>query len=111
MLLIYNDCEISRCGWFDDVDGKSVSKEGFYTADGRFTRFDINGSPYRGGDRTIASLLAGIHYSLGSNFNRFFSYADETNNSEKHIPYEYGGFDFFIEDDEDAIRLLNTEIS
>jgi hypothetical protein len=110
-LLVYNDSEILRCVWSDKVDEKFVSKEGFYTVDGRFTRFDSNGNAYRGGDRTIASLLASIHYSLGRNFNRFFSYTDETRSPGNHIPYEYHGFDFFIEDDDEAIKLLNTDIS
>lgn len=109
-LLIYNECDIQQCGWGGEVEGKFVSREGFYTESGKFTRFDREGKPCIGGDRTIASLLASVHWSLGKNFNRFFSYADETNQPEKHISYDYRGFDFWIENDDSAIKAFNTDI-
>ena len=108
-LLVYNECEISNCGWSDTIDGEFVLKQGFYTTDGRFTRFNGKGEPYRGGDRTIASLLAGIHWNLGPTFNRFFSYMEETR-SNKYLNYEHCGFDFWIENDDEAVKAHNTDI-
>lgn len=109
-VLIYNECEISLCGWSDKIDGEFQMKEGYHCSDGRFTRFDDNSKAYRSGDRTVASLVASIHWNLGNNFNRFFSYTDETRSPEKHIPYEHSGFSFFIENNDDAIKALNTDV-
>jgi hypothetical protein len=39
---------------------------------GRFIRYTDQGEPVLSGDKTIASLFAGIHYSLETPFKRFF---------------------------------------
>lgn len=109
-LYIHNECEIGLCGWAGYEDDELVMKESFCTQNGKFTRFKPNGEAYLGGDRTIASLLASIHCCFGSNFNRFFSYHDETRQPDVHIPYAHNGFDFWIENDDDAITALNTDI-
>jgi hypothetical protein len=76
---------------------------GFSTSGGRFVRFDDNGAPIEAGDRTVASLLAGIHYSLEVPFNRFFSYAQQTNRTDL-FPHPHQGFTPWLVADE--IELL-----
>lgn len=111
-LIVYNECEVSHMGWLEDKNDKFTSKDGWNTTSGQFIRFNNEGKPYRNGDRTIASLLAGIHYSLGTNFNRFFSYVDETR-EEGLVPYKHKGFDYWVvetEDEENIIRTINSNI-
>jgi hypothetical protein len=72
--IIYNDGDVEHSGWSDDVNGEFVLKDGWTTRSGKFIRFDQGGSPVRRGDRTVASLMAPVHYDLGQGFNRFFSY-------------------------------------
>lgn len=87
-LFIYNECEIRRTIWTYSEPEKWV--DGWQSKDGRFTRFE-NGKPYRDKDRTIAMLLANLHYAthpLG--FNRFFSYVDETRD-DRLTNYEHNG--------------------
>jgi hypothetical protein len=108
-LFVHNECDIARSGWFDEVDEvdeKSRYLEGWASSDGRFIRFR-NGVPYRDKDRTIATLLAALHYATGQDsFNRFFSYADETRHNSL-VPYSHAGFSAWIERGEggEAIAL------
>jgi hypothetical protein len=75
-LYIYNECEISKVVWIEEnIDG---AVDGYVTVSGQFVRHDPSGSFNHRGDRTIASLLAGLHYSVSDSFNRFYSYVDET---------------------------------
>ena len=95
-LFIYNECDIFRMLWVDEVNGESRFREGWASGDGRFVRF-ADGEPYRDKDRTIATLLAALHYATGQDsFNRFFSYADETRDTEL-VPYAHTGFSTWLE--------------
>jgi hypothetical protein len=86
-LYVYGEAEISYIYGFD----QSVMNAGWASQDGRFKRFDNDGQVYRDKDRTIASLLANLHYaSERENFNRFFSYMDETNNNAL-LPFPHSG--------------------
>jgi len=105
--IIYSDSEVVHSGWSDDVDGEFVVRDGWATLSGKFIRFDEDGTPARRGDRTVASLLAAIHYDLGKNFNRFFSYVDETR-LDHELPFEHDGFEFWLYD-EDAVRAINSD--
>lgn len=105
-LFVYKECEISHCGWIGEHEGELIAKDGWHTASGQFIGLNDDGDFYRSSDRTIASLLAGIHYSLGGNFNRFFSYAKEMHREEV-IPYEHEGFDFWT--DEDKVMSIITK--
>jgi hypothetical protein len=76
-LLIYNECEISAVHGIEDIEA-GIFHFGWHIRDGRFVRINESGEPYRDRDRTIASLLASLHWNIGQdNFNRFFSYTDE----------------------------------
>jgi hypothetical protein len=91
-LLIYNECEISFTYVGDSETGHTIWRDGWYSRDGRFTRFNEQKKPYRDKDRTVASLLARLQLVTGEeNFNRFFSYMDETNKDDL-ISYEHRGF-------------------
>jgi hypothetical protein len=94
---IYNDCEVKS---LINLDEKGY---GFGTYNGKFVRFDEDNEAYENGDKTIASLLAGVHWSLETPFNRFFSYADQTNRTNL-FPHKNQGFSRWLEDDE--IKLL-----
>ena len=83
-------------------------RDGWTTRSGNFVRFERDGSPVRRGDRTVASLLAAIHYDLGKNFNRFFSYVDETR-LDHELPFEHDGLEIWLEA-VDEIRAVNTDI-
>jgi len=92
---IYDDCMVSQC---IDADGDQL-RLGFGTYRGRFVRFTDEGQPTLEGDRTVASLLAAIHWSLGTPFNRFFSYADQANRLDI-FPHQHQGFTPWLEGDE-----------
>jgi hypothetical protein len=94
---VYDDCEVSRVV---DVDTEGTGlRVGFSTYRGKFVRFTDEGQPILEGDKTVASLLAGIHYSLEVPFNRFFSYVDQTNRIDIY-PHRYQGFTPWLEGDE-----------
>jgi hypothetical protein len=102
---IYNEADIHESGWY--VTG-SPGESGWVSGDGRFIRFRADGAPYRDRDRTIASLLATVHLSLGmEHFNRFFSYADETRRQDV-VRYPHYGFSCWLRKTE-HIRRKNTE--
>ena len=97
-LFVYNECDISRTSWLDEVDGVNRFRDGWVSGDGRFVRFRSDGTPCRDKDRTVATLLASIHYAVGRDaFNRFFSYADETRATDL-VPYAHEGFSTWLED-------------
>jgi hypothetical protein len=73
---LYNECEITRCAWVGAA-GEGI-KTGWSTQSGKFARHDEKGVMRRSGDRTIASLLASLHFVASEDFNRFYSYVDET---------------------------------
>jgi hypothetical protein len=100
-LLVHQECEIgSIFGMEDQADGGS--RFGMHTSDGRFTRIDENDQPFRDRVRTIASLLASLHYLVAKDeFNRFFSYVDEVRGQDL--------LDFAHEGIEWAYRGLSNE--
>jgi hypothetical protein len=78
-LLVYNEFEIAAVG--GGLRGDTGWYEGYMTEYGKFLRHGADGVPTRQGDRTVASLLANLHVAVTENFrgfNRFFSYADES---------------------------------
>jgi hypothetical protein len=92
-LFVYNECGVSESGW-TEANSEKIEM-GFATERGRFVRYDPAGVPYLGGDRTIASLLAGLHYAVGDDFNRFYSYVDEARQSQTPR-YEHQGFSAWL---------------
>jgi len=83
-LLVHNECEVTAIhglGNEDEVRDTAVEPKvqfGWTIQDGRFVRADPDGALHRDRDRTIASLLASLHWDVGQDdFNRFFSYTDE----------------------------------
>jgi len=93
---IYDECEITQCHFVKDAE-TTTARDGYLSYVGRSIRFDEEGIPYYGGDRTISSLLASIHIRVG-NFNRYFSYTDETRSPEKYIHYEHSGFSSIVDE-------------
>lgn len=91
-LFIYNECEVTYSGWFEKGNDGGM---GWSTDSGQFIRFNEKKSPFRSGDSTIASLLAGLHYSLGEEFNRFYSYVSETK-EYMAVPYKHHGFSCWL---------------
>lgn len=51
------------------------------------------------GDKTVASLLARIHWALDSPFNTAFAYVDQTNKLDV-LPHEHEGFEPWLSSDE-----------
>jgi hypothetical protein len=88
--------------------GESVKdiKTGWSTQSGKFARHDENGVMRRSGDRTIASLLASLHYVASEDFNRFYSYVDETRTNEGDYPHH--GFSEWLTELNDQ-RDLNSK--
>jgi hypothetical protein len=70
---IYNDCEVHSTINFD---GDQMIL-GFWSKGGKLHVFDGNQKSKVVGDATIANLLAGVHASLNTPFNRFISYKGE----------------------------------
>ena len=76
-LLVHQECELATVFGLED-EPKAGGRFGVMDLDGRFYRLGTNGEPFRDRDRTIASLLASLHYLVAADdFNRFFSYVDE----------------------------------
>lgn len=88
-LLIYAESEIAAV--FHMEEGTLRTHFGWHSSDGRFTRLDQRGGTYRGRDRTIASLLAALHWAVSrKEFNKFFAYYDEVKD-RRVLPYpDYG---------------------
>jgi hypothetical protein len=73
------------------VEESYASHLGWSSRDGRFTRISSSGSLVRDKDRTVAALLAALHWDIAKpEFNRFFSYQEEVNNRNA-IPYKHSG--------------------
>ncbi len=80
-LLLHNEWEIGVTGGILPKGDTFESLFGWYSCDGRFVRTDSKGLLRRDRDRTVASLLAALHYTVADeDFNRFFSYTDEVRN-------------------------------
>lgn len=90
-VLIHNEAEIGSVFGLDKVDGKFLHRFGWHSADGRFARVGPDGKLFRDKDRTVASLLASLHWEVGrEHFNRFFSYTDEVKD-RRSLHYEHEG--------------------
>jgi hypothetical protein len=88
-LFVHNECDIAE---LHELTQSANHSFGWRTFDGKFTRIGSDGQPFRDKDRTIAALLAALHWHTGSrHFNRFFSYTDEVIGREV-IPYEHSGY-------------------
>jgi hypothetical protein len=105
-VFVYNDSIISETGW-SSSDGSSGFQTGFSNHSGRFLRHDAGGAPYKSGDQTVASLLAGLHYAVGEEFNRFLSYTDESRLLDPEETFEQS-FSAWLTDDR-FIRDGNTD--
>jgi len=64
---------------------------GYYTNRGHFIRYKDDGSVELSKDKTISDLLAGIHISLDTPFNGFFSYVDQTMRGDLY-KHQHQGF-------------------
>lgn len=109
-LLLYNECEISAVhGMGGGVSNETAYRFGWMVRDGQFVRLGPDGAPYRDCDRTIASLLASLHWSVSErDFNRFFSYTDEISGREV-LPYRHSGTEWAYTDlDVDGARQLTA---
>jgi len=112
-LYIYNECEVSCMVWcdYEDDDKQELSiKKGWSTDSGKFIRYNDEQKPYREGDSTISSLLAGLHCSFEEGFNRFYSYVAETREYTA-VPYEHHGFSCWLTDDNDIKNSNNDYVS
>jgi len=105
---IYDNCEVGYCVASSKRDGKGIAESGWSTRPGKFVRIDADGKPFLSGDKTIASLLAAIHYNLGVNFNRFFSYAGEARLKIDEIPFEHYGFEPWLTNS-DEMRAFHSD--
>ena len=89
-MLVHNEYEITE---LIHLHGSTHWESGWNIAGGKFVRVAPDGSLYRDKDRTIATLLAAIHWDVGrDDFNRYFSYMDEIKQHESELPYEHRGF-------------------
>jgi hypothetical protein len=89
-LLVHNEAEIGATFGVSQEGDEAVYRFGWYSEDGRFVRVGPHGL-FRDKDRTIASLLANLHWIVGGeDFNRFFSYADEVKD-RRALPDEFWG--------------------
>lgn len=103
-LYIHRECQVSSVLNLDD-DESRLGSMGWDSRDGRFIRFDKGGQPFRDGDRTIAALLAALHWCTArEGFNRFFSYPEETRHSDL-VPFDGAGFSAWYEVEANADRL------
>jgi hypothetical protein len=102
-LFVYNECQVCEMGSIEN----SEIRLGWFTESGQFIRY-ASGQPYRDGDRTIATLLACLHYyAMGDQFNRFYSYTDRTRDLAT-LSYEHQGFTSWLAE-ERHIRDANTD--
>ncbi|MEX3007306.1 DUF6602 domain-containing protein [Hoeflea sp. TYP-13] len=85
-VLVYDDFEITNCCYMSENPSETGFEyaEGWASDEGRYLRSVSNKDKFEWqGDKTIATLLASLHYQLNrSGFNRFFSYTDEI----RHLP-------------------------
>lgn len=102
-LYCYNECIINHMA---DATHSNIV-QGWGTKVGKFIRYDRNNSPYYEGDATVSSLLASIHYSLGEEFNRFYSYHNETKELNV-LNYKYNGFSQWLTEKEHQ-KTLNSD--
>lgn len=99
--LLHNDFEVSSTTWTARDDSWSF---GFLTHRGRAIRFNTSGKPELAGDNTVNSLLAGIHCSLETPYNRFFSRSDQSNSDASFRHPDHGYSPWLIGDDWKLLR-------
>lgn len=87
-LLIHNEARILVSPQTEPKGNGYIWHFGSTCSDGQFIRFR-DGSAIRDGDRTIAALLASLHWAIAEeDFNRFISYQDEVRD-QGALPYKY----------------------
>lgn len=95
---IYNDCRVD----FTVQIGNDGVKLGYGTSRGQLVRYDKEGQPEIAGDKTIASLLANVQFSVDNPdtpFNSMFSHVDQTNRGDI-LTHKYNGFECWLEGDD-----------
>jgi hypothetical protein len=100
---IYKDCCVDSV--VNVADNNEMSF-GFHTVRGQFVVYDEKGKAKLGGDKTIASLLAGIQFHLDTPFNPKLSHLDQTNRLDV-LPHKLQGYDKWLEGDD--IQLILKE--
>ena len=95
---IYNDCSVESTIYQKDNEDSF----GYNTRQGKFVIPDGKGNPALGKDRTIASLVAAIHYTLDAPFNPLLSYLDKT--SRDPLPHAAAGYSEWLTGDE--VKLI-----
>lgn len=91
---IYNECEVILGGWNND----EVYKLGYVSDGGKFIRYNESGKAELDNDKTIFSLLCGIHLSLESPYNGIISNLNQTMRTDV-LPYKYFGFTEILRDE------------
>jgi hypothetical protein len=95
-LFVHNLAEIHSIMRVDTPDRGTSWRDsfGWRSISGRFTRVAADGTLFHDKDRTIASLLAALHWRISrDDFNRFFSYTDEVRDRDA-LPFTDGGISF-----------------
>ena len=108
-LLIHNEAQIISSFHLEEVGEDYASHLGWSSVDGRFIRFSPEGRLVRDKDRTIAALLAALHWDIAQpEFNRFFSYQGEVRDHNA-LPYKYYGISHAWSNlsVEDSARIIN----
>lgn len=95
---IYDDCIVRATFAFE------TSQYGYYTTQGKLTRFDQNGKAEAAGDKTIIDLLAGVQRSLETPFNESFAHVDQTNRIDV-LPHKFQGFACWLKGDNFRLAL------
>lgn len=111
-LFVHNECAITAMvDVTDDSGNRPRFNYGWIVQDGWFVRPLPDGNFFRDRDRTVAALLAALHWDVDKeNFNRFFSYTDEIHGREV-LPYRYSGTSWAWTDiQEDEGRHINAEV-
>jgi hypothetical protein len=109
-LLIYNEAVIFAV-YGGELGENPKLRFGWSSSDGRFARVGKDGKLFRDRDRTVASLLASLHWIINrEDFNRFFSYVDEVKD-RRSLPYKYEGISWgWIDMGTSDVRRFNAEV-
>lgn len=84
---IYNDCIVSAMAW---IEGDELL-DGYATERGQFVRYGRRQHPELAGDRTVAALVADVHWHLlGHYFNPILAYVDQERRVNV-LPHKHAG--------------------